>query len=124
NLGVVNLGSAASISSGALTLTGAATTLQAIQAVTFTQAVTLNNASLTFGNTGPGVNVPVTFSGVTTLVGPSTLTITNTAGIYFNGQVTDGGVNNTGSLVLAGGGTVFLSNANSTNAGGSGTNLN
>ncbi len=114
NQGVITLGSAASISSGALTITstGTTTTLQGTQALTFPQAFTLNNANLTFGNTG---TVPITFSGIGTLVGSNTLTITNTAGVYFNGQLTDAGSGNPGSLILAGAGTVLLNDGGTSN---------
>ena len=53
--------------------------------------ITLNSANVTIGGT-----VPVTFTGTGTLVGNSTLTISNTAGTSFNGQLTDGGVANPG----------------------------
>jgi len=68
--------------------------------------------------------LPITFSGTGTLGGTSTLTISDTAGVYFNGQLTDGGGSSPGGLVLAGTQTVFLTNTNSTNSGGSGSNLN
>ncbi len=116
NQGVITLGSAASIGSGALTITGASTgtttTLQGTQALTFTQAFTLNNANLTFGN---GNAVPITFTGTGTLVGSNTLTITDTGGVYFNGQLTDGGSGNPGSLILAGAGTVLLNDGGTSN---------
>ncbi len=128
--GSVTIGSAASIASGAITITGSANatsgaiTLQVATgggALTFGQALTLNNVNLTFGN---NVSVPITFSGTTTLVGYDTLVITDTAGVYFNGQITDVGSGSPGTLVLNGAGTVFLTNSNSTNSGGGGSNLN
>ena len=101
-------------SNGTTAATG--TFLQGIQALTFTQAVTLNNADLTFGATAPGINVPITFTGTTTLVGPSTLTITDTGGVYFNGQVTDEWQRRQRRQPgLAGAGTVFLTNPSANN---------
>ncbi len=126
--GSVTLGSAASIASGNITITGstntsAAVTLQATQAVTFGsgQLLTLNNVNLTFGNTNA---VPITFNGQTTLVGFATLTQSDTGGVYFNGQITDGGSSSPGTLILAGAQTVFLTNPAANNNYLGGTVLN
>ena len=54
---------------------------------------------MTFGNAN--LNVPITFAGPGTLVGISTLTMNDTAGIYFTGRLTDV-VSNPGQLVLTG----------------------
>ena len=116
--GSATLGSAASIASGNITITGSANaaagaiTLSATQALSFgsSQAVTLNNVNLTLGGT-----TPITFAGTTTLVGVNTLTISDTAGVYFNGQITDGGAGSPGGLVLAGAGTIFLNDQGSSN---------
>src|SRR5262249_6730005 len=51
-----------------------------------------------------------------TLNGPSTLTINDTAGVYFNGQLTDGATPGQLILVGAANNTVFLTNANSSTA--------
>ena len=115
NAGTITLGSAASIGSGSLTFGGSANvaagaiTLSGTQALSFGagQAVTLNNVNLTLAGT-----TPITFAGTTTLVGISTLTITDTGGVYFTGQITDGGTG--GGLVLGGTGTVFLTNSTAT----------
>ncbi len=77
--------------------------------------MTLNNANLTFGN---NVSVPITFTGTTTLQGNSTLTLTNTGGNYFNGQVSG-----SGELIATGAGTLFLTNTNANNNYTGGTSL-
>ncbi len=117
NAGTINLGSAASVASGNLTIDGTVT-LTPIQALTFGagQSVTLNNTSLTFA--AGGNSAPITFNGVTSLVGNNTLTLTNTGGFYFDGQVTG-----SGELITAGAGTVFLTNPSANNSFSGGTSL-
>ena len=63
-------------------------------------------------------NAPITFNGATTLLGYDTLTLTNTGGMYFNGQVSG-----SGQLVTAGAGTVFLTNTNASNSFSGGVSL-
>ena len=98
NAGTVTLDSASGFgpSTNPLVITGlgaaANTVLQGTAAVTFAgNAVTLNNADVSFNG-----SVPITFAGTTTLVGSNTLTISDTAGTFFNGQVTG-----SGGLILA-----------------------
>ena len=98
-------------------------TVQASIATTVTNAVAINNSlgnvAVTFGG-----STPLTFSGTTTLTGVSPITVTNSAGTTFSGQIVDGGGGGL-NITAASTGILALTNptgANSNSFGG-GTTL-
>jgi fibronectin-binding autotransporter adhesin len=114
--GVVNLGAAGSISSGALTLING--TLAGSEGISLANPWTMNFSTITFAGA-----MPITLTGLGTLGGDNTITVSNTAGTTLSGIISDPatpavGTNNPiGDMTLTGTGALFLNGVNTFSGG-------